>query len=585
MDEARLLVVSDPDGDRGVAVARAIAEAAPHLEVVTAVTLAGVRADVAAAAPVRVQDLAPRPFDIVITLGAEARRLSLSAPECRSDAEPTAPLAFWIGNPVLLHWESPAAPDGYLAMARAFVELGVCQALLAERRLLTHVLDTLEEGLIVHDHARHIFLFNRAAERITGYSREEVLGQNCHHIFAPDGICSSQCPFKEGEEGSLRRDDVVTFTTRDGEDRRLHLRMAPLPAEPGRPPTVLAVMRDVTEVMELRFRLSEKYSFHGMVGRSAAMREIFQTIRQVTTSDYPVLITGESGTGKELVARAIHQESRRRGGPFVPINCGALPESILESELFGHVRGAFTGAVRDKKGRFDLAHGGTLFLDEVGELSPAFQVKLLRVLQEKRFEPVGGEESRHADVRVIAATNRDLSALVREGKFREDLFYRLAVVPIHLPPLRDRREDLPMLVEQILSEIRKETGREHLRLSGQALEDLLAYPWPGNVRELINVLQYASIRAAGGLIEPENLPLPLRSEAERPAGRFKLSRQRVEEALQKSGGNRKAAARMLGVGRATLYRYLEREKKSTSRRGAGRRRRARKGANRGDDLR
>ncbi|NMB76096.1 MAG: sigma 54-interacting transcriptional regulator [Myxococcales bacterium] len=442
------------------------------------------------------------------------------------------------------------------------------EALLSERRLLMHVLDALEEGLIVHDHERHIFLFNRAAEAITGYPREEVLGRNCHEIFAPDGICSSQCPFKAGEEGSLRRDDVVAFSARSGEDRRLRLSMAPLPGEPGRPPAVLAIMRDVTEVMELRFRLSEKYSFHGMVGRSAAMREIFQTIRQVTTSEYPVLITGESGTGKELVARAIHQESRRKGGPFVPINCGALPETILESELFGHVRGAFTGAVRDKKGRFELASGGTLFLDEVGDLSPAFQVKLLRVLQEKRFEPVGGEEERTADVRVIAATNRDLAALVRDGKFREDLFYRLAVVPIHLPPLRERREDVPMLVEQILGEIRKESGKESLRLSDRALEALLGYPWPGNVRELINALQYASIRAAQGPILPEHLPLMMLQRADASAGRSRLSRARVEEALRQSGGNRKRAARLLGVGRATLYRFLGRtgEKKKQARR-------------------
>ncbi len=579
MDSVRVLLVSDPESGASRAVARVFTERGAPIEALAAVTRlartagAGPADKTGELALPRVHDLPRRPFDLVITLGREARELARAARECQPGAAPETPLALWIGNPVLLHWDSRAGDaGGYVEMANAFLNLGMFEALLSERRLLMHVLDALEEGLIVHDHERHIFLFNRAAERITGYPREEVLGRNCHSIFAPDGICSSQCPFKTGEEGSLRRDDVVAFSTRAGEDRRLHLRMAPLPGDKDHPPAVLAVMRDVTEVMELRFRLSEKYSFHGMVGRSAAMREIFQTIRQVTTSDYPVLITGESGTGKELVARAIHQESRRKGGPFVPINCGALPETILESELFGHVRGAFTGAVRDKKGRFELASGGTLFLDEVGDLSPAFQVKLLRVLQEKRFEPVGGEEERTADVRVIAATNRDLAALVREGKFREDLYYRLAVVPIHLPPLRERREDLPMLVEQILAEIRKESGKESLRLSDSALEAVLGYPWPGNVRELINALQYASIRAVQGVVGPEHLPLPLRHRGGAGRGRAGLSRERVEEALRHSKGNRKRAALLLGVGRATLYRFLGRsggKTKHPRRRGRG----------------
>ena len=329
-------------------------------------------------------------------------------------------------------------------------------------------------------------------------------------------------------------------------------------------------------------------NFHGMVGRSRVMRDVFRTIRQVGVSDYSVLITGESGTGKELVASAIHAESRRSCGPFVPINCGALPETILESELFGHVRGAFTGAIRDKKGRFELAHGGTLFLDEIGELTPSFQVKLLRVLQERSFERVGGERLVSVDVRIVSATNRDLRRLVRdgsfhegtvrEGTFREDLFYRLCVVPIVLPPLRERPEDILPIAEHALGRIREEAGRPALRLGDAAREALLLAPWPGNVRQLINALQFASVHCAGDVVEPLHLPPEVRAPAAsrsgsadpasrgRPLPRAavrdargrprKLDGPAVERALDAADGNKARAARILGVGRATLYRFL-----------------------------
>jgi len=345
----------------------------------------------------------------------------------------------------------------------------------------------------------------------------------------------------------------------------------------GRFPGVMAVMSDVTEVNDLRWQLRQNSPFHGTVGTASAMQEIFTTIRQVAGSDYSVLVSGESGTGKELAARAIHAESRRSKGPFVPINCGALPENILESELFGHVRGAFTGAVRDKKGRFELANNGTLFLDEVGELTPAFQVKLLRVLQEQRFEMVGGERSINVDVRIVAATNRDLRQMVTKGDFREDLFYRLCVVPVTLPPLRNRLEDLPQLVEHFLGTIRKETGKELRQVSDDALRHLLRHRWPGNIRELINALQFAAVRSQGDEILPHHLPPEIRdlttgalpggrsvAAAAKPGprarrgGRYKLDQESVEDALAKAGGNKVKAARILGVGRATLYRFLSR---------------------------
>jgi len=286
-----------------------------------------------------------------------------------------------------------------------------------------------------------------------------------------------------------------------------------------------------------------------------------------------------------LVARAIHNESRRRGGPFVPINCGALPDHILESELFGHVRGAFTGAIRDRKGRFELADRGTLFLDEVGELSPAFQVKLLRVLQEKRFDRVGGERPVSVDVRIISATNQELRTMSGEGSFREDLYYRLCVVPIAIPPLRDRVEDIPLLVKQIMVDIRKESDRAIDRVADETMDALLSYRWPGNVRELINALRFASVRCSRGVILPHHLPVEVQESkgsgprpetaarvfaASRDTGRRrkdKLTLEAVESALAEAKGNKVRAAKLLGVGRATLYRFLDRNllsKKTTS---------------------
>jgi transcriptional regulator with PAS, ATPase and Fis domain len=310
-----------------------------------------------------------------------------------------------------------------------------------------------------------------------------------------------------------------------------------------------------------------------MTGKDPAMCEAFTAIRQAASCDYPVLITGETGTGKELAARAIHNESRRCTGPFVPINCGALPDDILESELFGHVRGAFSGAIRDKKGRIELADRGTLLLDEVGELSPAFQVKLLRVLEEKRFVRVGGERPIDLDFRVICATNRDLRRMKIEECFRDDLFYRLSVLPIRLPPLRQRPGDIPLLIEHILTEVRKETDSPALSMTEDTMNLLCIYPWPGNVRELKNVLRFASVRCGGTQILPRHLPPEVCLEsASRPTaqqrsaplpgasppGRHKLASSAVEEALSETKGNKAKAAKLLGVGRATLYRFLDR---------------------------
>jgi len=349
---------------------------------------------------------------------------------------------------------------------------------------------------------------------------------------------------------------------------------------------------DVVELDRLHHRLKTKHSFTGIVGRDAKMMELFETIREVAQTNVPVLIQGDSGTGKELVAEAIHNQGPLSDKPFVPVNCGALPEGVLESELFGHVKGAFTGAIRDRKGRFELADGGTIFLDEIGEIPLAMQVKLLRVLQkgavqrlegqkkvksfqlasrEMTFQRVGGEKSINVNVRVICATNKNLAEEVAAGRFREDLYYRLCVVPIYLPPLRERRNDVPLLAEHLLEKGLIEMGREDVVLSSEAVNVMIDYDWPGNVRELENALQYALVKCRDNILLPEHLP-PNIYKADTPTGpcpkkekikrKHKLDIETVWQTLAETGGNKIEAAHRLGVSRATLYRFIEESEKT-----------------------
>ncbi len=550
-------------------------------------------------------DLGQMSFDVVVTLCGPARDFcSGVGPDQEGEGVPANPCergAVMHGAPLLLHWDVPdpaqakgseqevlasfrAARDQIRDSVRSLVEHGVIAALSEGRQQLESVLDLLDDGIMTHDGVhRRVYLFNRSAERITGYKREEVIGRDCHEVFAPDGLCGSHCMFSgQPDQGVSRQERVVPFVTPDGTVRQLKLVSTTTNTDKQRPGHVVVSIRDITELSELRARMKDTSSFENMVGISKAMQDVFESVRQVAASDYPVLISGESGTGKELVARAIHNLSRRKAAPFVPVNCGALPDHILESELFGHVRGAFTGATRDRKGRFQLADKGTLFLDEVGELSPAFQVRLLRVLQEMRFEPVGGERPISVDVRVISATNRELRGLVEEGSFRDDLFYRLCVVPVSLPPLRDRTEDIPFLVRKILSDITRESGRTFAELPHAIMDVLLAYHWPGNVRELMNALRFASVRSEDGHILPHHLPVevrqgpgvgPTQDQSHSPSSahalsadkgpaeggrRDKLTPEAVKRALQDANGNKAHAAKLLGVSRATLYRFLDR---------------------------
>jgi two-component system response regulator AtoC len=331
----------------------------------------------------------------------------------------------------------------------------------------------------------------------------------------------------------------------------------------------LQVKKLLREVEELKSELSERYRFSNIIGTSSKMNSIFQMMGKIARVDGTVLITGESGTGKELVARAIHFNGPRKDGPFVVVNCGAIPKDLIESEFFGHTKGAFTDAKTEKTGKVELAHKGTIFLDEVGELSPEAQVKLLRALGEKEIAKVGGTKTIPVDVRVIAATNKDLEGEVRKGSFREDLYWRLAVLSIHLPPLRERKSDISLLCEHLIEKYNEEIGKEAKGVSEQALEHLMNYSWPGNIRELESVIYEAMVLSERPLIEEHDLPLRIRGtspekediffEAGKPLSKAiqavteKVEKRLIEKALEESGGNRTKAAQKLGISRKTLF--------------------------------
>jgi two-component system response regulator HydG len=443
-----------------------------------------------------------------------------------------------------------------------------------DERFWGKVIETLTEGLVVVDPQGTIIAINQAMEEITGYRREELVGRPCslirtdacfsHQTLGPGRQCQL---FKNG----ATRHDKCALVKKDGSLVHVLKNAVLLNDEGG---GILAGVETFTEINELiakdrvitrlRRELSREDGFQGIVGKSPPMLRLFSLISSTAQSDAPVIIYGESGTGKELVAAALHRLGPRRQGPFIKVNSAALHESLLESELFGHVKGAFTGADRTRIGRFEAAHGGDIFLDEVGDLPMATQVKLLRVLQEKVIERVGDQRPIPVDVRVITATHQDLHQLRAQGRFRDDLFYRINVIPIHLPPLRNRREDIPLLVEAFIERTRLKTRKPINGISKEALERLLAYHWPGNVRELINVIHYAFVLCHEGNIQPEHLPaldhsnppLPVQvHNKRRPSG--KVSKEQLLEAVTVARGCKAEAARRLGVSRVTLWKWLK----------------------------
>jgi PAS domain S-box-containing protein len=425
------------------------------------------------------------------------------------------------------------------------------------------ILESISDGVFTVDELWRVTSFNRAAETITGIRREQAIGRPCCEVFRAS-LCETDCAlrhtFATGKPVVGRSAFIVRA---DGERLPISVSTAVLRDEHGRVIGGAETFRDLSAVEELRKELSGRFEIGDFVSRSPAMRRVFDILPQVAASDCTVLVRGETGTGKELLARALHHSGPRRRRPFVAVNCGALPETLLESELFGYRAGAFTGAHRDKPGRFALAEGGTLFLDEIGDMSPALQVKLLRVLQDGTYDVVGGTETQRADVRVIAATHQDLERRVVEGAFRADLYYRINVVRIEVPPLRERREDIPLLVDHVVARLNRIQGKTVCGVHPEVLGLLMAYAFPGNVRELENVLEHAFVLCDGDRLELRHLPpqflsrrrggpaSPVIREAARAAEAGLIT-----EALRGHGFDRLATARALGIHKSTLHRKI-----------------------------
>jgi PAS domain S-box-containing protein len=427
------------------------------------------------------------------------------------------------------------------------------------------ILDSITEGVFTVDRSFRITSFNSAAEKITGIGRDRALGKPCKEILRAS-ICEGRCALDQTlRTGKPIIGKNVVILDGAGSRRSISITTAILKDRDGGIIGGVETFRDLTVLEKLRRELQKDYSFEDIISRSHRMRKIFDILPNVAESGSTVLVEGESGTGKELVARALHSLSPRRKKPFVAVNCSALPDTLLESELFGYKAGAFTDARRDTPGRIARAEGGTLFLDEIGDISPAVQVRLLRFLQEHTYDPLGSSQTVSADVRVVAATNRNLAERVRAGAFREDLYYRVNVVDLTLPPLRDRMEDVPLLAGHFISRFNRIQGRDIAGITDEALQCLMAYRFPGNVRELENVIERAFILCRSGEIDRHHLPEPLcgtESAAGAAGASDKRSLRQVEAAyissvLQRNGGSRVRTARELGMHKTTLYRKMK----------------------------
>ncbi len=432
------------------------------------------------------------------------------------------------------------------------------------------IFEKIPHGIFTVDQEGTITSFNRAAEHITGWNREEVVGHQCSKVFRSDH-CEHSCFLRQSIElGEQHRDQEVVITRKDGNDLLVSVSTASLEDENGNMVGGVEMFRDLTVIAELRRQVQNSYTNQDIVSKSPAMRGVRELVPLVARSSSTVLIEGEQGTGKEVIARAIHNLGSRRDQPFVAVNCGALPDTLAESELFGYVKGAFTDAVKNKAGRFALAEGGTLFLDEVGEISPAIQVKLLRVLQEKEYMPLGAEAAVSSDVRVLAATNRNLASEVGHGRFRQDLFFRLNVVRINIPPLRARMEDVPLLVGRFIEKFNALQGRRINGISERAIAQLLRFDYPGNVRELENAIEHGFVVCGGSVLEREDLPPHIIGEQVAPANLLNpqapvdmgplqsAEALAIREALANNGGVRTLAAKELGISRNTLWRKMKR---------------------------
>jgi len=457
------------------------------------------------------------------------------------------------------------------------------------------IVDTLQDGVMVVDPGGRVIALNPAAERMTGYKAEELIGQSCRMLdctgceiygkglaknwcglFVKGNVTAKKCLITNKEKRSVNV--IKNATILYDENRNVIGAVETLT-------DMSALVSQQAEISQLRKSLHMDDGFHGLIGKSPVMQNLFELIENVALSDAPVMISGESGTGKELVARAIHDASDRREKPFIKVNCSALNENLLESELFGHVKGAYTGAEKTRIGRFEAAHGGTIFLDEIGDISPAIQIKLLRTLEEKEIERVGDHLPIKVDVRVVSATNKNLEALIRQDLFRDDLYFRINVFPINCPPLKDRLEDIPIIVRNFIRVNNEKSGKKILGMTPEAIEKITAYAWPGNVRELRNAIEYAFVLCPSGGIGVDHLPPktvgaanvcaepPLTepqktadktTERTTPAPVLKPSdatkRAALIDALRQTRGNRSETAKLLGVSRVTVWKQIKRFK-------------------------
>ncbi len=427
------------------------------------------------------------------------------------------------------------------------------------------ILESISDGVFTVDLQWRITSFNRAAEEITGIPRKEAIGRRCSEVFR-SSMCEVECALRrtlETEKPIIGKSGYII----NANGARIPISVSTAVLRDAGACIIggAETFRDLSEVEALRRELEGRFRVGELTSRSPVMQKMFEVLPAIAGSPSTVLILGETGTGKELLARTIHTLSPRHKGPFVAVNCGALPDTLLESELFGYKAGAFTGANRDKPGRFALAKGGTLFLDEIGEVSPALQVRLLRVLQERVYEPLGATRSETADVRIIVATNRDLAEQTRRGAFREDLYYRVNVVRVELPPLRRRKEDIPLLVEQFIARFNRLQHKDIQWITAEALSLLMAHDWPGNIRELENVIERSFILTDKGLIGVSQLPEELttaRAGEQAAASGLKnirdmLDAQSICSALERNGNNRLAAARELSIHKSTLFRKMK----------------------------
>jgi len=428
------------------------------------------------------------------------------------------------------------------------------------------ILESLEEGVLAIGLDRKILYMNKAAREMLSVTPGQEKSIDCQKALKSSS-CQTRCLLEKTiATGETIRNHEITIFDRSHKIRTIRVNTALLKRPDGELIGGVEIFHDVTQILALKEEIKGRYSFGRIIGRSQRMQELYDILPIISNGKSTILIEGESGTGKELVANAIHESSSRKEGPFVKLNCAALSEGVLESELFGHVKGAFTGAVQSRPGRFEIASGGTLFLDEIGEISPSMQVKLLRVLQEEEFERVGGTHTIKVDVRVIAATNRDLKQAMEKGEFRKDLYYRLRVIPVTLVPLRDRKEDIPLLINAFIEKFSLTSGKEISGMTPEAMGVLLNYSWPGNIRELQNAVEHAVLLSPGGTIDLKHLPSDIVLDpGEIPASEIvletsqplrKVKDDMIRKTLEMTGGNISEAARKLEIGRSTLWRRL-----------------------------